>query len=306
MEEDTFETHRRLLEGIAYRMCGVLADAQDIVQETHIKWCNADQSSIREPRAWLVTTCSRLAIDFLRSAHKRRMTYVGTWLPEPFMDQRDPTTPASIAEIDESVSFALMVALERLSPAERAVFILHDVFGYNFEEVGRVLARTAAACRKLASRARNAVERERPRYRATPEMHRKLYEAFFGAAQLGDLDGLTALLVNSVELHTDGGGRVKAPRPVLRGRETVARFFVNTWRTHFPCHEDLDIVSRWFNGGPGALIFKDQQLIVALSFAIERERIHRIFALRNPDKLSIFACNRDLAHVQGRRATKNT
>lgn len=284
---DVFEEHRPLLEGIAYRMCGVHADARDLVQETHIQWCAADRAAIRDPRAWLVTTCSRLAIDMLRSAHRRRVSYVGTWLPEPLVDEAAPT-PAEALEIDESVSLALMVALERLSPAERAVFILHDLFGYRFEEIGPMVSRSEPACRKLASRARRAVQSERPRFEATAEMHRDLHAAFLEAARHGDLDGLASLLTESVALHTDGGGHVEALTSVLRGRRAVSKFFIGIWRTHFTPADDVEVVHRWFNGSPGTLVFKDGALVVSLDFAIEDGSIQSIYALRNPEKLTAF------------------
>ncbi|MBV1857201.1 MAG: RNA polymerase sigma factor SigJ [Nannocystaceae bacterium] len=284
---DEFERSRRRLEGIAYRMCGVLADAQDIVQETHLKWCATDQSSIRDPHSWLVTVCSRLAVDTLKSARRRRETYVGLWLPEPFVDV-DPASPAAQAQIDESVSVALMVALEMLTPSQRAAFLLHDVFGYRFDEVARTLGQSELSCRKLASRARKAVRAERPKELVDPEQHQELLDAFFEAVHLGELETLKSLLQASVELHADGGGRVKTATTVLCGPDAVAGFFLRIWREQVPTRESVRLETRWFNGSPGVLIYQHDRLVAAISLALERGAIRRIFALRNPDKLTAF------------------
>lgn len=287
MDDIVFEEHRGLLEGVAYRMCGVLADAQDVVQETYLRWQAEDRRTIREPRAWLVTVCSRLAMDHLKSARHRRETYVGTWLPEPFLDEKI-TDPARQARLDDTVSVALMVALEKLTPAERAAFLLHDVFGYGFEDVARMLDKSEPSCRKLASRARVAVRDGKPRFESTPEEHRRLLETFFEAAHSGEITSLKSLLAESVELHSDSGGKVKTAPLGLSGPEDVARFFVAIWRERNPVQNRIRTVSRWFNGRPGVLIFLDEQLVAALSLVIEAGKISRIFALRNPEKLDAF------------------
>lgn len=284
---DAFEEHRALLQGMAYRMCGVLADAQDIVQETHLRWNQADRSEIREPRAWLVTVCSRLAMDLMKSARVRRENYVGTWLPELFLDEQT-ANPAERTHIDETISMALMLALEKLSPPERAAFLLHEVFGYGFDEVAGVIGKSEPACRKLASRARAAVHDARPRYPTTPAEHGRLLDAFFQAAQTGEVANLEALLAESVELHADGGGKVRTAPAVLRGAKAVAEFFAQVWRENALAREDIRIVTRWFNGSPGVLIYQGDGLVAALSLAIEAGAIRRIFAMRNPDKLTGF------------------
>ena len=279
---DRFEEHRSLLEGIAYRMCGVLADAQDIVQETHLKWSAADQDAIRDPRAWLVTVCSRRAMDLMKSVRMRREMYVGTWLPEPFLDRSEPN-PAEQIAIDETVSVALMLALEKLSPAERAAFLLHEAFAYGFPEIARILGKSAPACRQLASRARTAVRAEKPRFKTTAEEHRRLLEAFFDAAHSGNAERLQTLLAESVELHADGGGKVKTAPEGLRGREAVAQFFLGIWRG-----SAVRIAPCWFNGSPGLLIYLEGRLMAALCIGVESGQIHRIYALRNPAKLAPF------------------
>lgn len=288
MGDSAFEEYRSLLEGVAYRMCGVLADAQDVVQETYLRWQSEDHRNIREPRAWLVTVCSRLAMDHLKSARHRRETYVGTWLPEPFLDERN-ADPAQQARLDDTVSMALMVALEKLTPAERAAFLLHDVFGYGFDDVARILEKSEPSCRKLASRARVAVREGKPRFESTPEEHRRLLEMFFEAAHSGEIGGLKSLLAESVELYSDSGGKVKTAPGVLQGPNAVAKFFVAIWQEKDREPSRIRTVARWYNGRPGVLILWDGQLVAALSLAIEEGRISRIFALRNPEKLEVFA-----------------
>ncbi len=273
---DIFEAHRELLEGLAYRMCGVWADTEDIVQETHIRWCRANHDRIENPRAWLVTVCTRLALDKLRRV--RREAYIGPWLPEPL-----PGTPGHQAALDDSISMALMVALERLSPVERATFLLHDVFGYDFAGIATILKRSEAACRKAASRARRAVREARPRFSATAEEHRLLLGAFLEAVRGGDSSKLTALLAESVELHADGGGRVPTAPDVLRGREAVATFFLKVWQP------DARVVEQWFNGQPGVLIYQGETLRAALCITPGPAGIERIYAVRNPEKLGRFS-----------------
>ncbi len=286
--DDVFEEHRGLLEGLAYRLCGVRADAEDLVQETYLRWRAGDRTQIRDPRAWLVTVCSRLAMDFLKSARRRRETYVGVWLPEPYLDGADPN-PAAQARVDDSVSFALMVALETLTPAERAAFLLHDVFGYGFDEVAVILRKSEPSCRKLASRARVAVRRGKPRFPGSAEEHRRLLETFFAAAHSGEMNRLKELLTESVELHSDGGGQVPTAPGVLCGAERVAEFFVTIWRHRDPAGDRIRAEPRWFNGGPGLLLFFDNRLVAALSATVTGGKIDRIFALRNPRKLTAFS-----------------
>jgi len=188
LSQDEFEKHRPILLGLAYRMCGILADAEDIIQETHIKWSKADRSTVEDPRAWLLSVCSRLAMDLMKSARVRREQYVGTWLPEPFMASLEHN-PDERGAIDDSVSVALMLAMERLTPSERATFILHDVFNYGFEEISSFIGKSEGACRKAASRARKAVREDRPRFTSTPAIHRQLLDAFFiwRVCQLGPI-----------------------------------------------------------------------------------------------------------------------
>ncbi len=283
-----FEDHRRMLEGLAYRMTGELAEAQDIMQETWLRWHRAEAGTIREPRAWLTAVCTRLAIDRAKSARVRRETYVGEWLPEPLVEEPGP---ADRLQIEDSVSMALMLALEKLTPAERAAFILHETFGYRMDEVAGILDKSEEACRKLASRARVALRAEHPRFQARPEEHRRLLSGFLAAARSGEVGALEALLAESVELHSDGGGRVATAPGILRGPTEVAAFLTGVWERARNDGMAFEIAERWFNGGPGAVIFAGGQPMAALRLEAEPGAIHRIYAIRNPDKLVAFCRN---------------
>lgn len=283
-----FEDNRRRLEGLAYRMLGTLADARDVVQDTYLKWHDVDLGTVRDARAWLVTVCSRLALNTMKSARSRRETYVGTWLPEPFVDDR-ARNPADQSQIDDTVSVALLLALEKLTPPERAVFLLHEVFGYGFDEIASVLGKTSAACRKLASRARAAVRGDKPRFAVSPDEHLRLTEAFLDAARAGELNRLKALLADDAELHADGGGKVEAVAEVLRGADQVARFFARIWSEEAQAGVRTTTKPLWFNGVPGLLIYANGKLATALSLRIEAGAITGIYAVRSPDKLAAFS-----------------
>lgn len=221
---ETFEQHRRRLTGLAYRMLGTLADAEDVVQEAWLRLAQVDAARIREPGAWLTTVTSRLCLDRLRSARATREVYVGPWLPEPVVGTEDG--PAARVEVDESVRLALLVALERLTPEQRVALVLHDVFAVPFDEVARVLDGTPAAARQLATRARRALEQEGPPRLVEPGLQREVVDAFTAAAAGGDLARLVRLLAPDVVLRSDGGGRVRAAlRPVV-GADGVARFLL--------------------------------------------------------------------------------
>ena len=182
---NVFELHRRTLEGLAYRMLGSLAEAKDAVQETYLKWHDVDASTLHSPRAWLITVCSRIALNQLQSARKQREIYIGEWLPEPFPDEPDESSgdPATQIEMDDTVSVALLLALETLSPTERAAFLLHDIFDLGFDEVAQALGKSSASCRQLATRARKRIQESRPRFVTTPQEHRQLLDGFMNAAR---------------------------------------------------------------------------------------------------------------------------
>jgi RNA polymerase sigma-70 factor, ECF subfamily len=282
-----FEQNRRTLEGIAYRMLGKFSDAQDVVQETYLKWREVDAGTLHSPRAWLITVCSRIALNQLQSARMRREFYVGEWLPEPFLDQ--PSQDASVQlELDDTISVALLLALERLSPLERAAFLLHDVFDLSFDEIAHVLGKTNANCRQLATRARKHVREHRPRFHTTPEEHQKLLESFINAARQGDLEQLTSLLSSKVELYSDGGGKVESLSDILRGADNIARFFVSVFDRYHRQNIIVQTLLLRFNGSPGILVYENGRLATALTIDVHAGHIYRLYAIRNPDKLSEF------------------
>lgn len=283
---ETFERHRRTLEGLAYRMLGTLGDASDVVQDTWLKWQSADPAAIENPRAWLITVCSRLAVNQLQSARVRRERYPGTWLPEPWVEP-EPNALARL-ELDESLSVALLLTLETLTPAERAAWLLHEVFDYSFDEIAAVLNKSSANCRQLASRARQRLTENKPRFDATPERHHQLLSGFLAAAREGNVERLMNLLADDARLHADGGGKATTAAAVLTGPQAIARFFVGVWAKLLAGGVRLEGRAQWYNGTPGMLIVEDDKIVAALSFDVHNDRIVNVYALRNPDKLVPF------------------
>lgn len=275
----TFEELRPRLVGIAYGLLGSVAEAEDAVQEAWVRLQRSDVDGIDDLAGWLVTTTSRIALDVLRSARSRRESYVGPWLPEPVETAPDPTDVASLAE---SLSWAMLVVLETLSPAERAAFVLHDVFGLAFPEIAAALGRSPAACRKLASRAREHIEHRKPRFEVDPRAHRDVVEAFADALGTGDLDVLLRLLDPEAVLIADGGGIVSAaPRPI-HGGEAIARFFAEIARK-FPNRPVARATV--VNGSPALLQVEGGRLVGVMALGIVDGRIATIDAVRNPNKL---------------------
>lgn len=281
---ERFEELRPRLSRLAYSQLGSLAEAEDVVQEAWLRLERTDDGAIDDLQAWLMTVVSRLALDALGSARMRREHYVGPWLPEPLVGVAgDDADPADRVTLDETVSHALLFVLERLSPAERTAFILHDVFGYAFDEVGDVVGRTPAAARQLASRARRHVVEQRPRQSGTAEDQRRVVEAFAAAAAGGDLGALLTVLDPDVVMRSDGGGRVQAARTALVGADRVSRALVALARRHAGQSEArvADV-----NGLPGLLMRNriDGQVSV-LAFTVDTGRITTVHIQRNPDKL---------------------
>ncbi|SDL31182.1 RNA polymerase sigma-70 factor, ECF subfamily [Glycomyces sambucus] len=274
-----FAELRPRLAGVAYGLLGSVADAEDVVQEAWVRLQRSDIDAIDDLTGWLVTTTSRLALDVLRSARVRREAYVGPWLPEPVETAPDPADSVGLAD---SLSWAMLVVLETLSPAERAAFVLHDVFGLTFEEVGAALGRAPASCRKLASRAREHVEARKPRFDVDPEEHRHVVQAFSKAVVSGDLDGLTALLDPDAVLTSDGGGVVKAARNPVRGAERVARFLIGVTARYV----DFAHRTTTVNGGPALLSVVGGEVGGITLLGIADGRIVAVDMVRNPDKLT--------------------
>jgi RNA polymerase sigma-70 factor (ECF subfamily) len=277
-----FERLRPYLLRVAYSHLGSLGEAEDVVQEAWLRLERAQRPGIRDLRAWLSTTVARLAIDALTSARARREHYVGTWLPEPLVLRGgEDEDLADRVTLDESVSMALLVVLESLTPPERSAFLLHDVFGYSFEQVAGIVGRSPQATRQLAARARRHVEAARPRYPATAAEQRQLLEVFLTAASSGDVEALLALLDPEVEYRSDGGGRVPAARQVLRGAERVASALA-AMAAHYRGAFETAVVE--VNGAPGLLV-EGEGTVSVVALTVDAGRIRAIDVIRNPDKL---------------------
>lgn len=278
-----FEQLRPYLLRVAYSHLGTISDAEDVVQDAWLRLLATDRTEIRNLRAWLTTVVSRLALDALTSARARRERYVGPWLPEPVVDAEAPSgDPASRVDLDESISMAMLIVLEALSPAERSAFLLHDVFGYSFSEVSGIVGRTPQATRQLATRARHAVEARRPRYPARPEEQREVVSAFHAATEEGDLASLIELLDPGVTFRSDGGGVVNAARKAFTGAARVARIFI-ALAGHFG--DELRMSPILVNGAPG-LLMETHGSPSVVAFTLNQGRIIEIDAIRNPEKLT--------------------
>jgi RNA polymerase sigma-70 factor (ECF subfamily) len=270
----SFDPLRPHLLRVAYRMLGSVADAEDMVQEAFIRWMGADRAAVREPAAFLRRTVTRLCLDHIKSARHQRETYIGPWLPDPMVEE----------EPEEDVALPLMLALERLSPLERAAFLLHDVFGLAFEDVATTIGRDAAACRQLATRARLHVREARPRFAVEKERGLEIAQAFFDASRSGDMRALGAMLAKDVSVHTDGGGKRPSAVREIFGSKTVLQL-----------HKGLAVMYRKYgsnllrtatiNGLPGFVTREADGELQTTAFEIADGRIAAIYVMRNPDKL---------------------
>lgn len=273
--------YRRLLFGIAYRMLGTVSEAEDAVQETYLRWHRSADDEVRSPKAWLTTTVTRLCIDQLRKAKARREFYVGPWLPEPF-GTLEPADPTDRAELADDLSLALLIVLERLSPPERAAFVLHEAFDQGYDEIATILGKSEAACRQLVHRARERVHQDRPRFAVSRDHKLRLAAQFFAAAQSGDLASLTRLLTADAVLLADGGGKAKSALNPIRGALKIARFLTGI-RGKQP--HGLQVEAGAVNGEPALIGRLDGRLDFALALAIDGDRIAAVHLIRNPDKL---------------------
>lgn len=282
---DAFETHRPYLTGLAYRMLGSMSEAQDMVQDAYLRWHGAGYDGVENPRAFLAKIVTRLCLDHLKSARVRRETYVGPWLPEPLIEQ-DSLKIYPPEDVVEDLSVAFLLALERLSPLERAAFLLHDVFDMEFGAIASILDKSETACRQLASRARAHVRESKPRFAVSPERGAKLAEAFLTAVGRGDLDGLTALLAEDAVMLSDGGGKMPAAlRPIL-GRDKIMRFFIGVARK-LSAYRGANLRSERINGLPGFIMsVPEGGGVQTISFETDAEKIQTIYIVRNPDKLA--------------------
>lgn len=281
-----FESQRAALRGLAYRMTGSLADAEDLVQEAYLRWrglvASGEAGSVAHPRAYLKQIVTRLCLDHLRSARVRRESYVGPWLPEPLLDTGS-VMPEDPNELAQDVSMALLLALERLSPLERAAFLLKDVFDADYAEVAATLAREPSTCRKLVERARRQVRAGRPRFTPSREEATRVLGAFYRALSSGNAEALARVLAEDCVVTTDGGGRVSAGTKPIVGRDRAARFFLGMAKK-YPLHA-LRLTPVTVNGLPGVLLERDGQLHQVVAFESRHGCIYAVYGIRNPDKL---------------------
>jgi RNA polymerase sigma-70 factor (ECF subfamily) len=274
-----FEAQRPRLLRLAYRMLGSMAEAEDIVQDAWLRWQSVDLGEVREPAAFLSRTVTRLCLDTMKSARARRETYVGSWLPEPMVEPEEETMRP------DELTLTLMLALERLSPLERAAFLLHDVFSVSLDEVAATLNRDAAAVRQLAVRARKHVQDARPRYPVERQEGERIAQAFFKATTSGDLDTLRSMLASNVVLQSDGGGKVLAFLNPILGLERVLRLFGGLYRK-FKSEPAEHVQWTWIDGLPGYVSRERDGKLQTTALSIEDGRIVAIYITRNPDKLS--------------------
>ena len=278
----TFEQYRGLLFSIAYRMLGTVADAEDMLQETFLRWLQAADEEVRSPRALLVTIISRLCINQLRSARAKREEYVGEWLPEPLVTDQ-ASDPAGLVRVDETLSMAFLVLLERLTPIERAVFLLREVFEYEYSEVGDVLGQSEVNCRQILHRARQHIGALRPRFEGSREKHRHLLETFLQAARTGNTEALLAVLSEDVVLYGDGGGKAFGPPAPIHGAANVVKG-VEVFRKLV--EQGLQPTITEINGEPGVVTYMNGKPRSVMTIRHHNDRIHTVYLVSNPEKLA--------------------
>ncbi len=285
VELQMFERYRARLFGIAYRMLGSVEDAEDVLQDSYLRWHRADTAALREPEAWLVAVTTRLAIDRQRRASAEREHYVGPWLPEPIA-----TAPESVAdrraEMVSDLSMAFLVLLESLGPEERAAFLLREVFNTDYSEIARVLERTEAACRQVVHRARTRVRAARPRFSVALETKERLLERFLAALATDDQDALLALVAEDATWTSDGGGKVRAARKVVKGGLRIVRLALGLERKlQRNANGRMRHAVAWINGEPAIVTHVGDRLVYATSVAFDGERLLAFYRVANPDKL---------------------
>jgi RNA polymerase sigma-70 factor (ECF subfamily) len=279
MSDDPFVSHRSLLFTVGYEILGSAADAEDVVQETWLRWADVDHDQVRDPRAYLVRIVTRQALNRLRALARRREDYVGEWLPEPVLTSPDVADDVVLAE---SVSMAMLTVLETLGPTERAVFVLREVFDTPYDEIAEAVGRTPAAVRQITHRARDHVAARRPRVQVSPAEQQAVVERFLAALNSGDIQGLLDVLAPDVVAVADGGGLVAAARHPVEGADPVAGFLSRFAR--LAPSAVLSVV--WLNGAPAVRVDLDGELVGAISLVVEGGRITRIFGIANPHKLA--------------------
>ncbi|MBZ0279218.1 MAG: RNA polymerase sigma-70 factor [Anaerolineae bacterium] len=284
VDTERFEAYRPLMFSIAYRMLGTITDAEDMVQKAYLRYQGAKPEEIVSHKAFLSTVVTRLCLNHLDLAQTQRESYVGPWLPEPAMTASDERfAPAQRTELHESLSLAFLTLLEQLTPLERAVFLLREVFDYEYAEIATIVSKEEAACRQMLSRARKHLAENRPRFKPTPEMHRQMLDQFIHTAQNGELEGLLQLLADDVVLWADGGGKVLGAivRP-LRGRKAVSQFIMASQRfATQPFYPEIVEI----NNEPAMILRSDTEVRLVLSISLDAGRICALHIIGNPDKL---------------------
>ncbi len=278
-----FEEHRRFLFSIAYRMLGSVVDAEDMVQETFLRWRQASDQEVASPRAYLATIITRLCINHLNSARAKREEYVGVWLPEPLITAQSLDTVAE-SRMAESLSMAFLILLESLSPVERAVLLLRDVFDYDYAEIAGILGKSEANCRQILRRARQSLTRRRARFDTSPKQQERLMHKFTCAAAAGDMEGLLALLAEDITFWSDGGGKAAATMRPVHGRERVARLIVGALRKLAPPERVARLLE--VNGQPGIINYVNQRPQSVVILDTIDDQVQTIYVITNPEKLN--------------------
>jgi RNA polymerase sigma-70 factor (ECF subfamily) len=280
---EVFDRNRPLLFSISYRMLGSVMEAEDVVQEAYVRWQGTEDEEVRSPSAYLSTVVTRLCIDRLRSAQARREQYVGPWLPEPLLEEQSLGTADLDADLDDSLSMAFLVLLESLTPVERAVFLLREVFGYEYAEVASLVGKSEANCRQISRRARQSVAARRPRFESSPEQEERLTEGFLHASLEGDMEALLELLSEDVTLYSDGGGKTRAALNPIYGANKVARFLAGIGGKIPP---DFAVRKARVNGRPGFVSYLgDGSPQSVVTFDVLEGRVKTIRLVVNPEKL---------------------
>jgi RNA polymerase sigma-70 factor, ECF subfamily len=279
---EAFEHYRVLLFSIAYRMTGSASDAEDLVQETYLRYQASESSEIVSLKAYLTTIITRLALDYLKSARVAREQYIGTWLPEPILTSENCVLPLADLEQQEALSLAFLRLLEALSPPERAVFLLHEVFNYPFSEIGVMLEKSPANCRQIFHRARQTLQDKRARFEPEPQRQRQLLLSFLSASQAGDMAALTSLLAQDAVSWSDSGGKVQSNLKPIYGQQAVARFWLSVTHKN---QRSLTVTLAEINGSPAILFWDEGNLAVVISLTLSAVGIQEIYALLNPEKL---------------------
>jgi len=282
-QAEAFEHYRVLLFSVAYRMTGSASDAEDLVQETYLRYQASESAKIVSLKAYLTTIITRLALNYLQSARVIREQYMGTWLPEPILTSENSGFPLAELEHQEALSLAFLRLLEALSPPERAVFLLHEVFDYPFSEIGGMLSKSPANCRQIFHRARQALQDKRTRFAPEPQRQRQLLLSFLSASQAGNMAALTSLLVESAISWSDGGGKVQTNLKPLYGQQAVARFWLSVMRK---TPRPLTFTLAEINGSPAILCWDEDSLAGVISLSYNAVGIREIYALLNPEKLA--------------------